>query len=392
MIDIAAIDQEIGKRGRFCLIDWLLESGLLYYADYEAWRYGKKETLDGLFQVDKKSMNDLLQSTNNHCKSLGLVEEPQAFYCWDNKKRDLVLATNNETHHQQLTQRWLRPQDVPQLDIFMDNSAQLAEHALLIALTGRQFESAQTLLEDYVRLNAECARLGGYQDLINYGLHMQANSSLRLDELAAEREGLLTEVIPLAKEVLGELSRDYLAFAWRRLANAMQGIVFTVDTPQLHISAALMEVPDYVEAITQLTVEDSLYQQPILLSRLIQSYTKTHQLDKALITYCHLMELDCEFAELMLDDSDHPLVRQYWSSFWEVNEHWKSDFFPAYLCVIKPELLHDMTEFPKLKSEVTQAIIALISDKLANNDEIPARRLVKSISPELLNFYLNLSS
>jgi hypothetical protein len=66
MIDIATIDEYLGRQGRFCLIDWLLANNFLHYADYEAWRYGELNNLDDVVQFDQETLQVLIDKTDEH--------------------------------------------------------------------------------------------------------------------------------------------------------------------------------------------------------------------------------------------------------------------------------------------------------------------------------------
>jgi len=388
MIDIATIEQHLSAQGRFCLIDWLLADSQLFYTDYEAWRYGQRENLDEVLQLNDEALQALIEDTDQHCLALGLAAESQDFYRWDGDQRVVLTVSEDEQLNQQLSQRWMRPQDQPQLDLFMDNSAQMAESALLEALGGRQFDSAQTLLQNLSELNPECTRLGGYQDLINYGLHMAANPHIDLEAVDAELQGLKQEVLPLAQEVLNQVARDYLSYAWRRLANSLNDHPFDSDHPELHTSFALMEVPDYPAAVSCLKVDPQLYQQPLLLERLAHSYNALHQDEQALVIWCLLMELDLDFAERALDRSRSHKVHTFWQDFWEVSDDWSLGLFPAYLLARRPSLAHYLKEFPPLELPASKAMVGLIEQKLNQADEIPARKAVNAVSPELLSVYL----
>ena len=120
----------------------------------------------------------------------------------------------------------MKPQDVPQLDLFMDNTVVVTENQLRDALSSRQFDPARQQLTKLSKLNPEHPQLGCYQDLINYGRHCQSNSDIDQQQIAAEMAGLQQEVLPLARDVLGQSARDYIAFAWRRLADNMNNIIF----------------------------------------------------------------------------------------------------------------------------------------------------------------------
>jgi hypothetical protein len=244
-LDIANIDQYLSQQGRFCLIGWLLSQNYLHYADYESWRYGQLDYLDNALLIDREALAILLSDTTKYCGSLGLCSESQVFYRWECQHRVALNASKQPEYHQQLTQHWLRPQDLPQLDLFMDNSPQIIENELRDTLSGRQFDRAELLLKQLVELNPTHPHLGAYQDLLNYGQYMQSNPNIDAASLEGELEGLKKEVLPLAEEVLMTQARDYLAFAWRRMANNLDTIPFNPQAPQLHPSFALAQIPDW---------------------------------------------------------------------------------------------------------------------------------------------------
>jgi hypothetical protein len=160
MIDIASIDDYLSRQGRFCLIDWLLADNFLHYADYEAWRYGELKTLDNVVQFDRQTLQALIDDSDQHCRALGLAPERNEFFRWDGDHRVLLMASEDNEQNLALTQCWLRSCDHPQPDLFLDNSAQIAENALLETLTARSFDSAQSRLQNLSDLNPECTRLG----------------------------------------------------------------------------------------------------------------------------------------------------------------------------------------------------------------------------------------
>ena len=388
MIDIATIERYLSRQGRFCLIDWLLADNFLHYADYEAWRYGKMKILDDALQLDRETLHDLIDNTSRHCRDLGLAPEPQEFFCWDSDHRALLSASEDSERNLQLSQCWLRSQDRPQLDLFLDNSVQIAENALLETLTARRFDAAQTALRDLSELNPECVRLGGYQDLINYGLHMLTNPEIMDEGVDAELQGLQQEVLPLAQEVLGTAARDYLAFAWRRLSNAMQGMPFNLQQPCRHSSSALLKIPDYPAVIECLNADPGLYRQTILMERLAQSFGVLHQHENELILWCLLIELDADYTEQALDRHQSHRAHALWQDFWDIEDTWSSELFPAYVLTRQPGLLHHLQNFPPLRLPASKAMVVLLRKRFAEEDEISARQELQAISPELLSVYL----
>ncbi len=388
MIDIATIDEYLSRQGRFCLIDWLLMDGLLHYADYEAWRYGKLKGLDDVVRFDKDTLRSLIDNTDEYCRALGLAPERQEFFRWDDDHRELLVASVDYELDLALTQCWLRPRDRPQPDLFLDNSAQIAENALLDALTARLFDSAQSRLQNLSALNPECTRLGGYQDLINYGRHMLANPEIIDEALDAELQGLKQEVMPLVQEVMGPAARDYLALAWRRLANAMRGMPFNPEQPWRHSSSALLKIPDYPAAIECLNADPGLYRHAILLERMVQSSGAMHQHKNELILWCLLMELDADYTEQALERHQSHRAHALWQDFWDVEDNWSNALFPAYVLVRQPGLLHYLDDFPPLRLPASRAMVSLLRRRLDGENEISARRELQAISPQLLTVYL----
>lgn len=387
-IDIASIDQQLSERGYFCLIDWLLAENQLQYRDYESWRYGRLGHVDEALPHDAKALAELFANSHKHCTALGLCSEPQIVYRWQDEHRASLIASQNPEHHRLLTQHWLRPQDLPQLDLFMDNSALITENKLRDTLTGRDFDLAKTLQQQLIMLNAAHPNLGAYQDLINYGLHMQANSQIDADAIDAELEGLKQEVLPLAMEILAGQARDYLAFAWRRLADNLSGLDFNPLNSDCHSSFALAQIPDWPGVLQCLQDEPNLYQHAVLLERQATAYQVLHRTGEALVLWCLLMEQHTKYAEQVFEQRRGEVIHQLWEEFLAFEDDFDTAEFPAFVLANQPGLIRHLPSFPSLKTEPSQAMLVLLECKLANEDEIAARARLQKTSPALLKFYM----
>jgi len=390
MINIAIIDQQVAVQGRFCLIDWLLGDNLLFHQDYESWRNGELEYLIDKLKLDLNELVAIMANVKKHCHSLGLVAEPQDFLCWSGENTEKLRASKNADYHQSLTEKWLRPQDQPQLDLFMDNSAQLAEADVLLSISNRQFEQAQTKLQVLSDLNPSCSRLGGYQDLINYGCHMVAMPDIETEALATEQEGLKQEVVPLAQDILGADARDYLTFAWRRIARACQ-LPFDAEQSQLSPSAALMEIPDYAAALAALESDPALDSQPVLLERYAICLSRLHQKEKSLLVWCVLMELDADYAQAAIEGHTSEKINALWLDFCELDDEWNSAYFSAYVLIRNPALIHQEKLISRLKNKSSVTTINLLKVRASGGSEIEARGELQRINPQLLKIYLGLN-
>ncbi|MET1257325.1 hypothetical protein [Aliikangiella maris] len=387
IISINIIDHFTSQQGNFCLIDWLLAENYLAYSDYENWRYANVKYVDEKIQLEKKSIEIMVTETQNHCRSLGLVSEPQIYHCWNTNSNQTLKASASSMINQQLMQRWIRPQDVPQLDLFMDNSAQMAEYDVINALADRQFESAQQALTKLQQVDQNCKQLGAYQDLVNYGLHMTTNHLIEQQSLIAEFAGLKNEVVPLARDTLASQARDYLSFAWQRLAKNMQNLAFDPLNPELHQSFALMQIPDMDATIACLEKNAQLFDEYCLLKRLVDCYWLAHQQEKCLLGWCKLLEMDISetLTSIQHDDGE---IYQLWQDYWEECENWPDDLFAAYVLIKKPMLVHFSDEINLLTDQVNLTVVELLKVKINGDDEISQRKALQQLSPQLLGLYL----
>lgn len=393
MIDVAAIDGFLSQHGQFCLLDWLIAEHKLAYGDYEAWRYGRVASLDGALNLKQEETEQLLEQTRVVCRQLKLLSEPQEFYSWDSENAVLLTVSGQNAWHSGLSARWFSPQDVPQMDLFMDNSATIAENHVLDALVNRQFVAAQRHLQKLAEFNPRHGKLGGYQDLLNYGLHMTANAGIDASSVDAEMAAVDQEVSPLAKELLGSKKRDYLSFAWRRLAENLTSVPFAPAKPQLHRSYALQQIPDWAELIRCLECEPALYRSPELMLRLADAYQHSRETPLYLLMWGMLLERFADLGEAWINQQPHLLV-ELWDSFLEFDDDWPVTTFLGYLLVRQPGLIHHLQDLPQqeqggIKQVENQSAWQLVCARLAEQDEKTYRAALKIQSPALLRYYLN---
>jgi len=392
MVDIATVDSQISQHGHFCLLDWMLAKNFIPYADYESWRYGRIPHLDNCFTLTETDLQSFIQQAQQACTDLKLIQESQEFYSWDARRESLKISGDAQ-QHQFLGARWMARRDVPQLDLFMDNSAAIVENQLLDYLVSRQFQSAQDALQKLARLNARHSKLGGYQDLINYGLHCTAQSQITSDMLRAEAQGLDQEVTPLAREQLGSKSRDYLAYAWRRLAENLAQQPFSANEPELHSSYAYLQIPDWQALCRCLEQEPQLCNSPILITRLAEAYLHCQQLNVFCLLWGLLFERFPEEGEQLIGLKGGSLLEK-WDQFLALDEEWPAEVFLGFLLIQQPGLLAVLDNLPVLKkagvqNPINRITLDLIRARLAEADEKPHREALKSTSPAMLSFYLN---
>lgn len=391
-LDLATLDGFVSDHGHFCLLDWLLAEGLLPYQDYEAWRHGQRSELEGAIALAPAELDALFEQADDLCRRLKLECETQGYYRWDGQSQQPLSASNKPQTHRALLQRWAPRQDAPQMDLFLDNTATLTENQLHRLLAARQFDSAQHCLHRLIELNNSHPKLGGYQDLINYGAHIGGNPEIAPADLEAERLGLLTEVAPLASELLGAASRDYLAFAWRRLADNLARRPFAPDRPDSHASAALARIPDWQALVHNLENEPELYQSAELLARLATGYRHTQRPQLHDLIWVLLFERFADTGERLIVSQGRALT-PFWDDFWELDEDIPAGQFAAYLLLREPGLLRWLDRLPDqagggLVADTSRTVMRLLEARRTGADEKPHRAALMQQSPTLLKSYL----
>ena len=85
MIDPALqgqVDAQLMEQGAYSALELLFNAGRLSYSDYEAWRRGELELLDGVLMGDPDKIRRQLDAAAGHARNIGLVEQAQEFFTW----------------------------------------------------------------------------------------------------------------------------------------------------------------------------------------------------------------------------------------------------------------------------------------------------------------------
>lgn len=389
MIDIAAIDNYLGDQGYFNLLDWLLAEQQLAYSDYEKWRYGKLASLTEAIALDTKSLIALCKQSNKLCKKLKLCDEYLPYLSWDGQQQKTLKIDNDSTIQEAFCKKWLRAQDVPQLDLFMDNAAIVAENNLCDALGNRQFEKAQTLINELTEINPNNTKLGGFQSLLIYSQHITQSPLVTAQALEAELQGLEDEVAPLAQSLLQRGARDYLAVAWQRLAYSLESTPYDDKSPKLHASYAMAKIPDWQTVVKQLLDNPKTFEHVDLIVRLADAFYYLN--DQAKSRYCWAIAFERfpQQAEQRMEKYKPISCYLLWERFIDLNDAWPDVFFAGFILASEPSLIVQADYFPDFVQSTTQLVANLMLKKLHGDDQISARQLIQDYSPALLRMVMS---
>lgn len=394
-LNIAVVDDFVARHGQFTLLDWLLDANLLAYSDYESWRYGVTGSLDDVLLLSAEELQRICDSVVKHCAALKLSSDAQAWFGWGDHHHSLLQPLKDADRNVLFCRRWTAPQDLPQMDLFMDNSAVIAENRLIEAMANRQFDVAQAEMEKLSQLNVAHPKLGGYQDLIHYGRHMQSEPTVPAENLEAELQGLESEVLPLAGELLGNKKRDYLSQAWRRLADNLQRDSRGANDSRLHASYALQAIPDWHGVQSVLEKEGELIKNPELMARLAEAYLMNKQTAECYWMWVLLFDHYSDCAEMLLGSTRHSELPGYWDDFLStLGDEVSEAAFAGYLLLRQPGLTHSAEQvLGRWQTEFDEAcnrdILCLIQARLTEKLEKTPRAALQLSCPQLLKAYLN---
>ncbi|VUD68984.1 hypothetical protein TDB9533_04347 [Thalassocella blandensis] len=387
-ISLQKVESFLSQHNSFCLLDWLLSENIIAYHDYENWRYGKIDVLQENAGLSEKALQNTRTQMQKISQSLGLEADQQELHCWDKTQAKLLKFSSNTQIHHAVTAHWMRSQDIPQMDLFMDNTAVVVENTLHHALSARDFSEAQKLLTQLTALNAKHAKLGVYRDLILYGEYIAKVENIDAADIEAELDGLALEVTPLAKEALGMNARDFLAFAWRRLSQNLQvNYQPGGSNSKLHPAYALIQIPDWNGAYTLLLEDEALAHNKELLLYFAQCCEQLKLTNALVFAWSKLFDLDPEFAETSIESRQHPQLWHQWQDYWEKFEEAPAQYFAAYLMAKNAGIVHHKIEKLPLNSNALSAMLEALSIEIIDKDMVKARSIVQQVDPQLLGIY-----
>ena len=392
-IDIGAVDRFLVEHGSFTVLDWLLVEGTLAYADYAAWRDGNRETLDDALPLAPANVDHLLAEVDRHGHALHLAAESRDVFTWSTSNPKPLKASKRAEAHRRLVQQWRRASLAPQFDLFMDNAASVAESRLCGTLSSRRFDEATRDLNALSRLDPANKSLGHYQDLINYGRHLQTPAPADAQGLRAELDGLEQEVQPLARTLLAANARDYLTLAWRRLAKSFEALPAQEDLDdRLHVSYALAQIPDWEAVRRCLEPEPQLLRRPRWLQRLARACRATGKPEAGLLWWLVCMDRHPHDTAAALEQCDDPVLSRLFSDFLSVQNRLRIELpesgFPGFVLLRRPGLVHYLGTIAPLERPETVLMVCLIEARRDGKDEIALRKSLGEIDLGLLAMYL----
>jgi hypothetical protein len=383
-----AVDRLLLEQGSYTPLELLLAEGRLSFADYEDWRAAQLGYLDEQLFGDPAQCQVLLQQAAGYAQALGLEAEALAYPPWGGGAN--LPFSPHAGFDRLFHTRYRKPETVPQLDLFMDAGGSTLVNGIRLALIGRDPAEARRQLELLFDTDPGNTQLGSLERLVEAVQRLP----LPVEDTAGELETLQQELRPLALDLLGAGSRDYLAPFWRRLLETLWEQPFDPEHPELHASFTALQLEDW--DLVQQSIEDlaDWRMQPILLRRFARASGRLQQPERAACCWFELCWRFPDQAEAIGKEAE-PLWRQRWRRFQELEPELPNRDFPAWSLLERPALVERLgeaaclndTEIPE-DYRVTAGLVSARAAGLTASELIERRKRLKALNPPLFVHYL----
>lgn len=280
------VDDQLMEQGAFSVLELLLASGRLAYSDYESWRRREIEFLDGVLMGSLEKIRTQVEQSVNYARSIGLVEQPQEFLAWQSdaptSNKPLRISEQPQLHRL-MAGRFIPAQLAPQMDLFFDNPVAALINGIVRALATRNATDAHRQLDRLYEIAPTHSDLAGFDRLLAALTHLDQPIGDAQQELS-----FLLDTTQTAKRLLGSQWRELLTPLWRHLADALEGIPFSSESPQLHRSFALSQAQDWASVSACIFKVPDWWQHASLCLQLAHSGAFQHRRIEALTGWFQL--------------------------------------------------------------------------------------------------------
>ena len=348
------VDAQIMDQGSFSVLDFLMDSGRLLPEDYESWRRGDLGTLDAVLMGSPDKIRRQIEAVAAYARKLGLVQQLQSFHAWCPDAPAIaepLRISADAAFDALIAGRFVPAQSAPQLDLFFDNPVVTLTNGIVRALSSGNRDESRRLLDRLYREAPNHAELPTFDRLLEALAHGEEAIRHTRRELA-----FLLQISPGAKRLMGSQARDLLKPLWRHLAEALRGLAFHTEEPDLHASFCLSQAQDWEGATRAVTDQPQWQLHAPLCLRLAHSSFHLRRRPEALTAWFHLCWNSPREAADALDGKRHPDIGMgtLWQRFIEdsdesidgaeSHEALGTADFPAWVLLHEPGLSQQLAE------------------------------------------------
>ncbi|MDP2827618.1 MAG: hypothetical protein Q8O37_03330 [Sulfuricellaceae bacterium] len=392
----AVLDRLLLEQGEYRPVEYLLAQNRLQHGDYEAWRSGAIPFLHETLAGSPSRILAQLTEAADYATRLGLQAHKQVVHAWGNQGEQTLRFASDDALEALLSTRFQADDKKLQLDLFMDNSAQVLTTEAVNSLASRSWEQAEQAIIHLRETDPGSIRLDA--------LALLHESSFRLTapvaDTRAELNFLVETLAPTASDTLCGHARDYLAPFWARLAQALRGTPFAENSPALHASYALEQACDW-QGVRDACQEDRSFAASARLrlrhACALFNLGFTADALQAWCALCHDFPGEMA-AALNADTFPDKELRAAWLRYdnLDAEPELEISFFPAWLLLERSELRNQpalVVKQPEAPAnQACLALHALLQQKPALDMEtLRQRKMLQLAHPALFAIYLHVS-
>jgi len=370
------------QEGSFSPLNWMLSEGYLDYRDYQNWRKGKSEYLEDHFKVKSTVLFATLERLKDYASSLHLKAIRQTYASTTGQQLHSCRSAKNEFIFSTVYEP---AEDRMQMDLFFDSAAVCTQSDLIAAIIERRSGDIAELLD-----KLESNSPDKHQQFVQ--LLLVEKSITQSKQASDKKIQKLKKITPLAFEVLGRFSHDFLTPLWHKLSIKIASQHFVPDSPDNHLSYTAFKGFQWQLVLQSIKAEEDWDKQAILLFRYAEAYFKLNKESLGIANWFKLFIQFPENAKQLIEKSCNRLLFSDWVLFSELDPELEISLFPSWLLMNKPALAKNSVISDIEGDDAMQLIKSLVCNNECNINEntIYLRAQLQQISPGLFTHYMNL--
>ncbi len=375
------VDLLLFEEGSFSTLNWLLREGQLDYEDYQQWRKGQILHLEDNIKLSSVEIIANLKKVQDYAKALQLESEQQSYTSTDYQP----LYFSSSAEKQRLFTTIYKPtSNRKQLDLFFDSAPACAESDAISAIAEARIKDIPGTLEKLKNFHPE--KHQRFIQLLAFEKQIKTPKKSSKNKIKA----LLNEITPLAFDLLGRCTHDFITPLWHILSKEIKNQSFDSTSPQFHLSFTSFKGFQWKQVIHSIEKESNWHSQPILLFRYAEACFKLDKEGEGIAYWFSLFIQFPEEAQQSIKNTSNSILLLDWQSFLELDPELESNLFPAWMIMKKPALGKNPIMFEIACTVSMQLIRGLLCDteNEINEKAIHLRGKLKENSPILFEHYM----
>jgi len=379
------VDFILFEEGSFAPLNWLLREGHLDYNEYLNWKKGTSKYLEDYFKTPTTTLITALKKVQDYAALHQLVSFRQTY---TSTASQTLHFCRSSAHDHIFTTVYEPAHDRIQMDLFLDSADACAVFDLIRAVIDKRSTDINELVAKLEALNPD--KHQQFTQLLAFEKEI-TQSRISSDK---KIELLSQTVTPLAFELLGRFTHDFLTPLWHKLSVEIANRHFDIETPEYHVSFTAFKEFQWQQVLLSIEQEMNWVKQPILIFRYAESCFKLNKEPEGIANWFRLFVLFPEAAERLIKDSCNRLMFSDWQYFSELDPELESSLFPTWMVMNKPALEKNTVISDINCNESLQLIEKLVcnTEREINGTAINLRARLQRANPSLFVHYMRANS